>query len=84
MNKERADVTKLSIYLPKNKWSLRPVERLMKLGEKLDRSVNFLVVTAIFEYLDREEKGGKTEKKAPKPEKKANKPEKGEKAEAPK
>jgi len=36
--------------------ALKPVERLMKLGEKLDRSVNYLVVEAILQYLDREEK----------------------------
>ncbi|MFA5054000.1 MAG: hypothetical protein WC565_08065 [Parcubacteria group bacterium] len=68
MNKELVD--KLSIYVPKSKLSLHPVERLMKLGEKLDRSVNFLVVTAILEYLDREEKG-KPEKKAKTPKKAA-------------
>jgi predicted transcriptional regulator len=36
--------------------ALKPVERLVKLGEKLDRSVNYLVVEAILQYLDREEK----------------------------
>jgi len=36
--------------------SQRPVERLIRLGEKLDRSVNYLVVDAILKYLDREEK----------------------------
>jgi predicted transcriptional regulator len=35
---------------------LQPVERLVKLGAKLDRSVNYLVVEAILQYLDREEK----------------------------
>jgi len=47
---------KLSIYIPQNKIDKRPVERLIKLGEKVDRSVNYLVVEAILEYLDREEK----------------------------
>jgi len=28
----------------------------MKLGDKRDRSINYLVVEAILEYLDREEK----------------------------
>jgi len=36
----------------------RPVERLIKLGKKKDRSVNYLVVEAILEYLEREEKKG--------------------------
>lgn len=47
---------KLSIYIPQSKIEQRPVERLIELGEKVDRSVNYLVVQAIIEYLDREEK----------------------------
>lgn len=47
---------KLSIYVPQSKMKERPVERLIKLGEKKDRSVNYLVVEAILEYLKREEK----------------------------
>jgi predicted DNA-binding protein len=47
---------KLSIYIPQSKMALKPVERLVKLGAKLDRSVNYLVVEAILQYLDREEK----------------------------
>lgn len=49
---------KLSIYIPQPKMKQRPVERLIKLGEKKDRSVNYFVVEAIMEYLDREEKKG--------------------------
>jgi len=33
----------------------RPVERLFELSEKRDRSINYLVVEAILEYLNREE-----------------------------
>jgi len=47
---------KLSIYVPQGKLEERPVERLMALGEARDRSVNYLVVEAILEYLAREEK----------------------------
>ncbi len=47
---------KISIYVPQNKINHRPVERLIALAEKLDRSVNYLVVEAILEYLKREEK----------------------------
>ena len=47
---------KLSIYIPQRKMEERPVERLIKLGEKRDRSINYMVVNAIIEYLDREEK----------------------------
>jgi len=49
---------KLSIYIPQDKLKQRPVERLMRLGKKRDRSVNYLVVEAILRYLAREEKRG--------------------------
>ncbi len=48
-------VDKLSIYVPKNKTSERIVERLMRVGKKRDRSVNYLVVEAILQYLENEE-----------------------------
>ena len=46
---------KLSIYIPQSKQGQNPVERLIKLGEKRDRSVNYLVVEAIMQYLEKEE-----------------------------
>ena len=46
---------KLSIYIPAKKLAERPVERLVAPGEKRDRSVNYLVVEAILQYLDNEE-----------------------------
>ena len=46
---------KMSIYVPQGKIDKKPVERLIKLGKKRDRSVNYLVVEAILEYLNREE-----------------------------
>jgi hypothetical protein len=46
---------KMSIYVPQSKIDKKPVERLIKLGERRDRSVNYLVVEAILQYLDREE-----------------------------
>ena len=49
---------KLSIYIPQSKIAEKPVARLIKLGEKTDRSVNYLVVEAILEYLDGQEKTG--------------------------
>lgn len=49
---------KLSIYVPQKKMEQKPVERLIRLGNKRDRSVNYLVVEAILEYLKREEKKG--------------------------
>ena len=46
---------KLSIYIPQKKMEEKPVQRLIKLAEKRDRSINYLVVDAIIEYLKREE-----------------------------
>jgi len=46
----------LSIYIPKQKEDQRPMGRLAKLAKKRDRSVNYLIVEAILQYLDREEK----------------------------
>ena len=46
---------KLSIYIPQKKMEDRPVERLITLGEKRDRSINYLVVDANIQYLEREE-----------------------------
>lgn len=47
---------KLSIYIPQTKQQHQPIERLLKLGERRDRSVNYLAVEAILEYVDREER----------------------------
>ena len=49
---------KLSIYIPQSRMDQKPVERLINLGKKRDRSVNYLVVEAILDYLKREEKEG--------------------------
>jgi predicted transcriptional regulator len=46
---------KLSIYIPQRRLEAEPVERLVNLGKDRDRSVNYLVVEAILQYLDREE-----------------------------
>jgi len=46
---------KISIYVPQKKMTERPVERLIRLSEKRDRSINYLVVDAILQYLKREE-----------------------------
>ncbi|MCX6096747.1 MAG: hypothetical protein NT125_08605 [Candidatus Bipolaricaulota bacterium] len=47
---------KLSIYIPQSKMAQKPVERLIQLGKKEDRSINCLGVEAILYYLDRAEK----------------------------
>ena len=45
----------LSIYIPKSKANHRPLERLAKLAVEKDRSINYLIVDAILQYLDRRE-----------------------------
>ncbi len=51
----KQNLKKTSIYIPNKKMQARPVERLIKLGKRRDRSVNYLAVGAILEYLGREE-----------------------------
>lgn len=46
----------LSIYVPKSKKDRKPIERLTRLARDRDRSVNYLIVEAILQYLDREDK----------------------------
>jgi len=43
----------ISLYVPEKAQKQRAIERLMKLGDQRDRSVNYLVVEAILQYLDR-------------------------------
>ena len=52
----KSEVTTLSIYIPKSKLDRKPIERLERLGKRVDRSINYLVVEAIIQYLDRAEK----------------------------
>lgn len=47
---------KLSILIPQDKRARKPIERLIALGKKRDRSVNHLAVEAILTYLAQEEK----------------------------
>ena len=53
---EKKRSTTLSIYIPQRKVKERLWERLVGIGERRDRSVNYLVIEAISEYLDRAEK----------------------------
>lgn len=39
----------LSIYIPQKKMAEKPVERLIRLGNKKDRSINYMVVETILE-----------------------------------
>jgi len=48
---------KLSVSIPRGKLQLQPIERLIELGEKRDRSLSYLAIEAIFDYLKYEEAG---------------------------
>lgn len=45
----------ISVYIPEKAQEQQVVARLHKLGKKRDRSLNYLVVDAILQHLDREE-----------------------------
>ena len=49
-------LNKISIYIPQSKMTQKPVQRLIKLADRKDRSINYLVVDAILQYLKREER----------------------------
>ncbi|HED03890.1 MAG TPA: hypothetical protein ENI60_03875 [Candidatus Fraserbacteria bacterium] len=50
------DFTKLSIYVPQDKRKRQPLERLHQVAKQRDRSINYLVVQAIIEFVDRQER----------------------------
>ena len=50
MPQQKQMLDRLSIYIPQKKMEEKPVERLISLGKKRDRSVNYLVVEAILQY----------------------------------
>ena len=52
----KRSIDKLSVYIPQDKQRANLGERLLHLAKKKDRSVNYLVVEAIIEYLEREER----------------------------
>jgi predicted transcriptional regulator len=55
MAQQKQILSKMSIYIPQTKRDRKPMERLIKLGKQRDRSVNYLVIEAILQYLEREE-----------------------------
>ncbi len=49
------DTAKLSLYVPRQKGGATVLNRLRKIAERDDRSLNYLAVQAILEFLDRKE-----------------------------
>jgi len=50
-----------SIYIPEAKRDRQYAERLIKIGAQRDRSVNYLLVEALGEYLKRQEEAPELE-----------------------
>jgi len=51
-----AGTVRMSLYIPAGKQELNVVSRLEALAKKRDRSVNYVAVEAIMQYLAKEEK----------------------------
>ena len=47
---------RISIYVPQNKREQKPLERISEVARRQDRSLNYVVIQAILEYVEREEK----------------------------
>lgn len=50
---------KISVYIPHDKMDEKLVPRLIWVAVKEERSINYLVLQAIRQYLEREENNGK-------------------------
>ena len=53
---KKITTNKISVYLPEDKMEKKLVQRLLAIGAKEERSVNYLVIKAIEQFLEREEK----------------------------
>lgn len=51
-----ANFTRISIYVPKTKQGQKPLERLAALGKARDRSLNYMIVEAVLDFVRREER----------------------------
>jgi predicted transcriptional regulator len=49
-------IDRLMVYIPLSKQRDKLLERLGKIAKKKDRSVNYLVIEALRQFLEREEK----------------------------
>lgn len=47
--------TRISIYVPQDKQKERPLERLYEIAKARDRTLNYMVVQAILDYVKRQE-----------------------------
>ena len=51
--------TRISIYVPQKNQEENPLKRLHKIAESRDRTLNYMVIQAILDYVEREEKKAK-------------------------
>ena len=47
---------RISIYVPQSKQKQRPLERLYKIARSRDRSLNYMIIQAILDFVRREER----------------------------
>ena len=52
---EKIDPARICVYVTKAKQEEKMVERLVAISQRENRSVNFLVIQAVAEFLQREE-----------------------------
>ncbi len=48
--------TRISIYVPQRAQKDNPLKRLHAIAKKRDRTLNYMVIQAILDYVNREEK----------------------------
>ena len=51
--------TRISIYVPQKTQKENPIKRLHAIAKKRDRTLNYMVIQAILDYVNREEKKSK-------------------------
>jgi predicted transcriptional regulator len=51
--------TRISIYVPQKAQKDNPLKRLHAIAQKQDRTLNYMVIQAILDYVNREEKKSK-------------------------
>ncbi len=58
MPRTQRPTDKISIYIPQEKQEAQLIKRLQKIAKAQDRSVNYLIIKAILDFIEREERKG--------------------------
>lgn len=56
MTRTQIHLDKLSIYIPQGRREEQLIERLQKIAKKQERSVNYLIIKTMLEFIEREER----------------------------